>query len=378
MFEGIEFLEDKGVEFFDNRGEEETPINKIDAWRLLRDGAALQEHAIAMHNVPTSVSGALYVNSAEELKRAVFFEFQGPDLGLAEPEAAEVLRDLGVQGVGLNGWRSPKATWEKLIEEPQHRVQLSFGKHTVGEMGLADFRDPGSVAGDIPDLAQFYGGVLAPRVESDNLYEGNAGSQLGDLHEDLQFGLRADSLDENEYQSQRSHYLKLAHQAKDVGVAREAWELVGFEIGETKETRLQVMGQLLAAEEGLGVLPGEEPEEGYIATSRALDDYKLLLTYRNRDESLEQTTASLVSILETVAPEEGWDAAREAFVYLQKGAAKGLFDGKAAREAFLERFLLTLSSQSAREHLDSVDLSPSISFQENLLQVGEQSVGLKG
>lgn len=374
----LRHLQTSGVRFFDNTEPEEPEIGTYGAWRMLKSGQSADQYVVKLGPIPTSVSGALHVDSARDVQRTAFFDFGGPGQGLPEREAAAVLRDLGVDGVDFDGYHDADQTWETLLDKPGHKVKISMGNQSIGELSLAELRDPGSVAGDLPVLAQFYGQALAPRVAEGVLFEGNAGAQLGDLREDLAQNLRLEALDTPEYEQLREEYLDLAHAAGDVEVARGAWELVGFELGtESRAERGRVMKELLKTELELGVLPGEEPEEGDTPAARALDDYKLLLSLRQPGQSLAQAGKHFQSLLRAMAPKEGWEGCRHSFIKLQKGATQGRFPGhdlESAHRSFVQRYLLTESAEQAESFLRTGESAGELEFEESSVLVGDQSL----
>ena len=369
----LQHLENSGVGIYDSGGDGQE-LGAFGSWQLLKDGREHENWQVVMEPVPSSVTGQVYANSADDLQRAAFFEFGGQGEGLPHLRAAHTLLGLAQQGCQFGSTDDPDQAYQRLLKKPEEPVSVRLGRAEIAKMTLDDFSDPSKMAGHTPELARFWGQALRPRIEADELYEENGGLQLGRLKEDLTENLPAQAYDEAELEQFRGEYLQLAHSARDISVAREAWEVAGFQTGgDSREERLQVMNGLLGAEAELGELENYEAQE--FVTERAVEGYKLLLTHRLPDQSLTQAASTLTSLLHTVAKKEGWGEATDAFVFLQKGVARGELSADAPRE-FVQHCAEGRSTAEARDLLKGLDLEQEIAFEESQIRVGDHALEL--
>lgn len=335
------------------------PIGTYGAYRALTSGQELwMGPEIAVLSNP------------QDLQATSFFDFNGPADGLPRQDLALSLRQLETEGFHFIEMRgrervgsemSTRRTWEHLMEKPDAGLGVLVGGENVGTLHEKDLLDPSGLDPDIVDSVRFFELGLKPRVDSDDLYDQNAGVEVSEMLEFANGPLKARSADEADYHAERERLVQLCAAAGGFDVGRDCAELVGFEVGEPVEQRFSVMQELMSFEKGLGNLKGEirdrDTGEKPLPGARAVNDYKLLLASRTPGQSLAEGAATLKAFHQAVAKHEGWQKSADAYVLIQKGVRQGRLPADAAQK-FLASYLLHKDLDEAHAAARAQESSP--------------------
>ncbi|MHB2019946.1 MAG: hypothetical protein ACYCW6_23645 [Candidatus Xenobia bacterium] len=152
-----------------------------------------------------------------------------------------------------------------------------------------------------------------------------------------------------DYQDMRDRFIELAKQGGDFASTRELWDLLAVDDGGTWQERRDAVNLLASTEQKVA------PQN---LGPRLVGDYKALLAYRSPGDKLADAANTLATLQQALQSKEGWAAARETYVYLQRGTAQNAFCGRTPKQALtdlLAAYLLTSDLKHARAAL----LSPA-------------------
>jgi hypothetical protein len=137
------------------------------------------------------------------------------------------------------------------------------------------------------------------------------------------------TFDDADFQTQREQLVKLAALSHSFKDALDAASLISYTLPFDQGYKLLAA----AVETDSALEPPKEPEDPQDFSlktpptpfQQAMEDYKLVLAHRYGGESPEETAATLRSLHTVLVDRVGFESSRQAFVFIQRGAAHGAF-----------------------------------------------------